>query len=78
MISDERLKEIRDYDTCVTLEESAEMASRLLAESYTCDLASWEIDHSAGRPILLYKKCSVIEAEDAEYVLRLIRKDNKC
>lgn len=31
MISDERLKEIRDYDTCVTLEESAEMASRLLA-----------------------------------------------
>ncbi|WP_072568846.1 hypothetical protein [Enterobacter sp. SA187] len=27
----ERLEEIRDYDTCVTLEESAEMARRLLA-----------------------------------------------
>ncbi|EMJ5882104.1 hypothetical protein RVX78_002108 [Enterobacter cloacae] len=35
----------------------------------------WGIDHSAGRPILVYKGCSVIEAEDAEYVLRLIAKD---
>ena len=35
----------------------------------------WDIDHSAGRPILMYKKCSVIEAEDAEYVLRLIAAD---
>lgn len=30
MISNERLEEIRDYDTCVTLKESAEMAERLL------------------------------------------------
>lgn len=30
-LSKERLEEIRDYDTCVTLEESAEMARRLLA-----------------------------------------------
>jgi hypothetical protein len=30
-LSRERLEEIRDYDTCVTLEESAEMARRLLA-----------------------------------------------
>ncbi|RST54139.1 hypothetical protein [Variovorax sp. DXTD-1] len=35
----------------------------------------WAIDHSAGRPILTYKNCSVIEAEDAEYVLRLIAAD---
>lgn len=35
----------------------------------------WGIDHSAGRPILVYKGCSVIEAEDAEYVLSLIAKD---
>lgn len=31
MISNERLEEIRDFDTCVTLSESAEMATRLLA-----------------------------------------------
>ena len=30
-LSKERLVEIRDYDTCVTLDESAEMARRLLA-----------------------------------------------
>ena len=44
--------------------------ARVQAES-----ADWSIDHSAGRPILTYKKCSVIEAEDAEYVLRLIAAD---
>ena len=37
----------------------------------------WGIDHSAGRPILVYKGCSVIEAEDAEYVLSLIAKDGE-
>ncbi len=30
-LSKERLEEIRDYDTCVTREELAEMARRLLA-----------------------------------------------
>lgn len=35
----------------------------------------WRIDNSAGRPILVYKNCSVIEAEDAHYVLRLISAD---
>lgn len=35
----------------------------------------WGINHSAGRPILVHKNCSVIEAEDAEYVLRLIAAD---
>ncbi|WP_426345892.1 hypothetical protein [Cronobacter universalis] len=30
-LSKERLEEISDYDTCVTLEESAEMGRRLLA-----------------------------------------------
>lgn len=30
MISKERLEEIRDCDTCVTLKESEEMATRLL------------------------------------------------
>lgn len=83
MISNERLEEIRDFDTCVTLEESAEMAARLLSAArldvtvtgpkYVVN--DWEIDHSAGRPILLYKKCSVIEAEDAEYLMHLIKRD---
>ncbi|MFY3433945.1 hypothetical protein ACOTI9_14960 [Achromobacter mucicolens] len=35
----------------------------------------WSIDTSAGRPILVRNNCSVIEAEDAEYVLRLIAAD---
>lgn len=35
----------------------------------------WRIDTSAGRPILVYKNCSVIEAEQAEYVLRLVAAD---
>lgn len=35
----------------------------------------WRIDHSTGRPILVYQNCSVIEAEQAEYVLRLIQQD---
>lgn len=37
----------------------------------------WRIDHSAGRPILVYQNCSVIEAEQAEYVLRLIEADRQ-
>lgn len=36
-------------------------------------LEDWRIDESAGRPILVYKNCSVIEAEQAEAVLELIR-----
>jgi len=32
----------------------------------------WAIDHTAGRPILVYEDCSVIEAEQAMYVLWLI------
>jgi hypothetical protein len=35
----------------------------------------WGIDTSAGRPILVYKNCSVIEADDAQYVLGLIEAD---
>lgn len=34
----------------------------------------WEIDHSAGVPILVYKKCSVIESEAAYGLLELIKK----
>lgn len=37
--------------------------------------ADWGIDTSAGRPILVLNGCSVIEAEDARYVLALIQAD---
>lgn len=43
-LSRERLEEIRDYDTCVTLEESAEMARRLLAVAGQVD----EVARQAG------------------------------
>lgn len=36
-------------------------------------LSDWKVDNSAGRPILTYKGCSVIEAEDAEFVLGAIK-----
>jgi hypothetical protein len=36
---------------------------------------AWTIDHSAGRPILVYENCSVIEDEQARYVLGLIAAD---
>lgn len=39
--------------------------------------AGWAIDTSAGRPILVLNGCSVIEAEDARYVLSLIRADQQ-
>lgn len=39
------------------------------------DVSDWRIDTSAGGPILVYKGCSVIEGEDARYILSLIHKD---
>lgn len=35
----------------------------------------WAIDKTCGRPILVYKGCSVIEAEDAAYILNLVKQD---
>lgn len=32
----------------------------------------WEIDTTAGRPILVYKQCSVIEDEQAYQIVRMI------
>ena len=40
------------------------------------DNSDWGIDHSAGRPILTYKKCSVIEAETAYWLLALIKNNS--
>jgi hypothetical protein len=36
------------------------------------DVGDWRIDMSTGTPILMYKECSVIESEQAVYVLSLI------
>lgn len=46
-----------------------------LASAPVADLKDWRIDTSAGGPILVYKNCSVIESEQAEYILRLIAAD---
>jgi hypothetical protein len=37
--------------------------------------ADWKIDTSAGREILVYQNCSVIEDEQARYVLGLVAAD---
>lgn len=37
----------------------------------------WGIDHSAGSPILVYQNCSVIQDDQAYYVLRLIQEDQR-
>jgi len=39
-------------------------------------VSDWRIDTSAGGPILVYQNCSVIEGEQARYVLGLIEKDS--
>lgn len=36
---------------------------------------AWALDHSAGTPILVYENCSVIEDDQARYVLSLIAAD---
>lgn len=37
-------------------------------------LSKWKIDYSAGRPILTYENCSVIQDEQAEYIMNLLKK----
>jgi hypothetical protein len=37
--------------------------------------AKWKIDLSAGRPVLTYEDCSVIQDEQAEYIMNLIQND---
>ena len=36
------------------------------------EYGEWKIDHTTGVPILMYKKCSVIQDEQAEYLFSLI------
>lgn len=46
-----------------------------LDAAYAVTSGDWAIDQSAGRPILTYKNCSVIEAEQALQVMNLVRAD---
>jgi len=39
----------------------------------TAPTDDWKIDKSTGTDILVYKECSVIESEQAHYLLRLIK-----
>lgn len=52
---------------------TASMAMKAASSAPSSELGDWRIDHSAGRPILVYKDCSVIEAEQAYYVLGLLK-----
>jgi hypothetical protein len=62
-----------DYDACVAAGLRAALAATPSPEAPSA--GDWRIDHSAGRPILMFQNCSVIEAKTAEYVLRLIATD---
>jgi len=36
------------------------------------ECGDWKVDLTTGVPILVYKKCSVIQDEQAEYIFSLI------
>jgi hypothetical protein len=57
------------YDDMPTIRE----LEAALAEPVPQSVGDWAIDTTAGRPILVYKGCSVLEDEQAHYVLRLIK-----
>lgn len=46
-----------------------------MTTEHTKTAEGWGIDTSTGTPILVYKNCSVIESEQASYVLSLIAAD---
>lgn len=63
-------------DACEeTLNAAGPYAAPKPAEARGVGGGEWRIDTSAGGPILVYENCSVIESEQAEYVLRLIAAD---
>lgn len=74
-LSKEKLVEIRDYDTCVTLEESAEMARRLLAAEAQEPVSTPELhkiiyhfrDLNEGFPVERFKADYVISWMLANY-----------
>lgn len=56
-------------------EERAELEAKLatpVSSGYKLP-ADWRLDESTGAKILMYKDCSVIEDQQAEYVLSLIQ-----
>lgn len=65
LIEEGRISEISDA-------EWKELRALLDEPDEPFNLQGWSIDHSAGRPILMHNKCSVIEAEQAYGFLNLI------
>lgn len=59
-------------DYSLVFEVKKELRTLLDAPVEPFNLDGWGIDHSAGRPVLVHNKCSVIEAEQAYGLLELI------
>lgn len=57
----------------VELSEELSAAQARVAELEQRSAGAWTVDHSCGRPILMYEGCSVIEDIVAYEVLRLIK-----
>lgn len=75
---------VKNNDGPAIIEHSADVANMAMMLLDVCGgipttqpapsvLEDWRLDHSAGRPILVYKDCSVIEAEQAQEVLDALR-----
>jgi hypothetical protein len=75
---------VKNGDGPAIIEHSADVANMAMMLLDVCGgiptpqaapsvLEDWRLDHSAGRPILVYKDCSVIEAEQAQEVLDALR-----
>lgn len=75
---------VKNNDGAAIIEHSADVANMAMMLLDVCGgipttqaapsvLEDWRLDHSAGRPILVYKDCSVIEAEQAQEVLDALR-----
>lgn len=58
-----------------TIDDLAVFALSAERQSAERGEGKWEIDHSTASPILVYDKCSVIQDEQALYVMRLIQQD---
>lgn len=67
-ITRERLEEIRDYDTCVTLEESAELARLLLAAMDSEAKESISFDEWSRKCALQITLCHSDFREKAQYI----------
>lgn len=66
----------RGHFSAIRCSDAREEVERLLAQPVSQGYklpADWRLDESTGAKILMYKDCSVIEDQQAEYVLSLIQ-----